>query len=100
MGPGELEVKLLQQPSPGTQRSQHDDEAGATQRLLVRNVARLGGLFQRMRGLQPHMDKNKRPEDLPEDETSHAFECITMDIFQSEAGEHGLAIADRHTGYT
>ena len=28
-----------------------------------------------------------------------AYECISMDGFQTDAGEHGLAILDRHTGY-
>ena len=45
------------------------------------------------------MKKNKKQERLPEDETSYPFECISMDIFKSEAGEHGLAIGDRHTDY-
>ena len=45
------------------------------------------------------MDKNKKPEDLPEDETKMDYECISMDGFQTDAGEHGLAIVDRHTGY-
>ena len=44
------------------------------------------------------MDKNKKPEELPEDETSMPYECISIDGFQTEAGEHGLAVVDRHTG--
>ena len=45
------------------------------------------------------MDKNKKPADLPEDETCMPHECISMDGFQTYSGEHGLAIIDRHTGY-
>ena len=46
------------------------------------------------------MDKNKKLEDLPEDETKMAYKCISMDGFKTPFGEHGLAIVDRHTGYT
>ena len=48
-----------------------------------------------------HVDgEKKKPAELPEDETSRPFECISMDGFQTVAGEHGLAIVDRHTGFT
>ena len=46
------------------------------------------------------MERNKKPPELPEDETYRPFECICMDGFQTAAGEHGLAIVDRHTGFT
>lgn len=45
------------------------------------------------------MDKNKKPADLPEDEKNMPFECISMDGFQTYAGEHGLGIVDRHTAF-
>ena len=45
------------------------------------------------------MDKNKKLDDLPEDETTRAFECISMDGFHTDGGENGLAVIDRHTGY-
>ena len=45
------------------------------------------------------MDKNKKLDDLPEDETTRPFECISMDGFHTDGGENGLAIIDRHTGY-
>ena len=45
------------------------------------------------------MDKNKKLEDLPDDETTRPFECISMDIFTTDGGENGLAIIDRHSGY-
>ena len=46
-----------------------------------------------------HMDKNKKLDNLPEDETKLPYECISMDGFHTPAGENGLAIIDRHTGY-
>ena len=45
------------------------------------------------------MDKNKKLDDLPEDETTRAFQCISMDGFHMDGEENGLAIIDRHTGY-
>ena len=45
------------------------------------------------------MDKNKKLDDLPEDKTTRAFECISMDGFHTDGGENGLAIIDMHTGY-
>ena len=45
------------------------------------------------------MNKNKELTKLPEDETSFPFECISFDGFATSAGEHGLAIVDRHMGY-
>ena len=45
------------------------------------------------------MKKNKKPKDLPEEETSRSYECISMDGFETDAGEHGLAVIDRHTGF-
>ena len=45
------------------------------------------------------MDKNKKLEDLPEEETTRAFECISIDGFHTDGGENGLAIIDRHTGF-
>ena len=46
------------------------------------------------------MERNKKPPEIQEDETYKPFECISMDGFQTAAGEHGLAIVDRHTGFT
>ena len=43
--------------------------------------------------------KNKEPEELPEEETCRNYECISMDGFETNAKEHGLAIIDRHTGF-
>ena len=45
------------------------------------------------------MDKNKKLDDLAEDETTRAFECISMDGFHTDGGENGLAVIDRHTGF-
>ena len=45
------------------------------------------------------MDRNKKLEDIPEEETQRAFECISMDGFHTDGGENGLAIVDRHTGF-
>ena len=45
------------------------------------------------------MDKNKKLEDLSEDETTKPYECISMDIFETDMKEHALAIMDRHTGF-
>ena len=45
------------------------------------------------------MNKNKKLDELPEDETKLAYECISMDGFKTDANEHGLAIVDQHTGY-
>ena len=45
------------------------------------------------------MDKNKKLDYLPEDETERAFECISMDGFHTDGGKNGIAIIDRHTGY-
>ena len=36
---------------------------------------------------------------VQEDETKLPFECISMDGFHTPAGENGLAIINRHTGY-
>ena len=43
--------------------------------------------------------RNKKPADLPEEETSRPYECISMDSFKTEAGEWALAIIDKHTGF-
>ena len=51
------------------------------------------------RHCQDMMRRNKEPEKLPEEETRRPYESISMDIFKSEAGEHGIAIIDRHTGF-
>ena len=45
------------------------------------------------------MQNNKKLEDLPEDETTKPWECISMDIFETDMKEHALAMVDRHTGY-
>ena len=45
------------------------------------------------------MDRNKKLDHLPEDETKLPYECISMDGFHTPAGENGLAIIDRHTRY-
>ena len=45
------------------------------------------------------MRKNKTLPDLPEDETTKPFECVSIDIFETFTKEHALAIIDRHTGY-
>ena len=57
------------------------------------------GYFNECPACNRHMNKNKQLEKLPEDETSFPFECISFDGFATSAGEHGLAIVDRHTGY-
>ena len=46
-----------------------------------------------------NMRKNKTLPDLPEDETTLPYECISIDIFETYAKEHALAMIDRHTGY-
>ena len=46
-----------------------------------------------------NMKVNKEPEELPEEETCRPFECISMDGFETDSKEHGLAVIDRHTGY-
>jgi hypothetical protein len=46
-----------------------------------------------------NMRKNKTLPDLPEDETTLPYECISIDIFETHAKEHALAMIDRHTGY-
>ena len=38
------------------------------------------------------MDKNKKLDDLPEDETTRPFECISMDGFHTDGEENGLEI--------
>ena len=45
------------------------------------------------------MQKNKKLADLPEDETTRPWECISIDIFETYLKEHALAIIDRHTGF-
>ena len=45
------------------------------------------------------MRKNKALPDLPEDETTRPLECVSIDIFETWAKEHGLAVIDRHTGF-
>ena len=57
------------------------------------------GYFNECPTCNRHIDRNKKPEKLPEDETTMSHECISMDGFATDAGEHGLAIVDRHTGY-
>ena len=63
---------------------------------MVRDIT---GYFNECPTCNRHIDKNKKPEDLPEDETKMSYECISMNGFATDAGEHGLAIVDRHTGY-
>ena len=46
-----------------------------------------------------NMRKNQKLPDLPEDETTRPYECISIDIFETPKKEHALAIIDRHTGY-
>ena len=41
---------------------------------------------------QHNMQRNKELPPLPEEETTRPFECITMDGFQTNTGEHGIAI--------
>ena len=75
------------------------------QRLALRSVYWTGmskdltSFFNECQSCNRLMDKNKKLDDLPEDETTRAFECISMDGFHTPAGENGLAIIDRHTGY-
>ena len=45
------------------------------------------------------MNKTKKLDDLPEDETTRPYECISMDGFPTDGGENGLALIDRHTGF-
>ena len=47
----------------------------------------------------PLMRKNKEPEELPEEESKRPFECIFMDGFKTAAGESGITIIDKHTGF-
>ena len=46
-----------------------------------------------------NMKKNAEPEPLPEEETTRPFECISMDGFETDKKEHGLAVIDKHTGF-
>jgi hypothetical protein len=76
------------------------------QRLALRSVYWTGiskdltDFFNECQHCNHIMDKNKKLEDLPEEETTRAFECISMDGFHTDGGENGLAIIDRHTGFT
>ena len=45
------------------------------------------------------MDKNKKPDYIPEEETTRPFKCISMDGFHTDRGENGLAVIDKHTGF-
>ena len=45
------------------------------------------------------MRRNKKPEELPEEETKRPFECISMDGFKTEKGESGLVLIDKHTEF-
>ena len=45
------------------------------------------------------MKRNKKPDDIPDEETTRPYECISMDGFHTDAGENGIAIIDKHTGY-
>ena len=75
------------------------------QRLALRSVYWTGlskdltGFFNECSHCNRTMDKNKKLPDLPEDETTAAFECISMDGFHTDGGENGVAFIDRHTGY-
>ena len=75
------------------------------QRLALRSVYWTGiskdltDFFNECQHCNHTMDKNKKLPDLPEDETTRAFECISMDGFHTDGGENGLAIIDRHTGF-
>ena len=75
------------------------------QRLALRSVYWSGlskdltVLFNECQHCNRTMDKNKKLDDLPEDETETAFECISMDGFHTDGGENGIAIIDRHAGY-
>ena len=62
-------------------------------------TADLTDLFNECQHCNRIMDKNKKLPDLPEEETKRKFECISMDGFHTDGGEHGLAVIDRHTGY-
>ena len=42
-----------------------------------------------------NMRKNQKLPDLPEDETTRPYECISIDIFETFKKEHALAIIDR-----
>ena len=74
-------------------------------RLALRSVYWLGirndlnDFFNECYQCSHNMKKNKKPEDLPEEETKRSFECISMDGFKTNAGEYGLAVIDRHTGH-
>ena len=75
------------------------------QRLALRSVYWTGlskdltNFFNECQHCNGTMDKNKKLADLPEDETTRGFECISMDGFDTDGGENGVAIIDRHTGY-
>ena len=46
------------------------------------------------------MQANKRPADLPEEESEYPFQKISMDIAETDnKKEHILVITDRFTGY-
>ena len=56
-------------------------------------------LFNECQHCQDMNRRNKKPEDLPEEETTRPYECISMDSFKTDAGEWALAIIDKHTGF-
>ena len=56
-------------------------------------------LFNECQHCNRIMKRNKKPEDIPDEETTQPFECISMDGFHTDGGENGLAIIDKHTGY-
>ena len=43
--------------------------------------------FNECQHCQDMSRRNKKPDDLPEEETSRPYECISMDSFKTEAGE-------------
>ena len=74
-------------------------------RLALRSVYWPGmandllALFNECQHCNRIMKRNKKPEDIPDEETTRPFECISMDGFHTDGGENGLAIIDKHTGY-
>lgn len=74
-------------------------------RLVLRSVnwssiaKDIEDFFDECQHCQHAQRRNKEPEKLPEEETTRPYQCITMDGFKTEYGEHGLVLVDKHTGF-
>ena len=60
----------------------------------------LEGYFNECGHCNQYMRANKRPKDLPEEESEYPFQKLSMDIAETDdKKEHILVITDRFTGY-